>query len=117
MIQRSFRGAVVRRADVIGKLQAVNGVVENVCAMTSGGRYDLTELRRLTKRHIGMEERQDGKKRLLELGEYLTQQMLKMDAVESGGNQLVRAKRKQSVKLILGLSEEVDTLRRALQDM
>lgn len=117
IIQRLFRGAVVRRADIVGKLQLLSGVVENVCLMTSGGRYDLTELRRLTGRRARMEEKQDGEKRLLELGEYLTQQMLKMDAVESGGNQLVRTKRKQSVKLILGLSEEVDGLRKALRNM
>lgn len=102
---------------MIGKLQAMDGVVENVRVTIGEGRYNLMELKRLKESRLGLEEKQNRGKRLLELEEYLTQQMMKVDGVESGGNQLVRAKRKQIIKLILGLTEEVDCLKKTLQNL
>lgn len=113
-IQRVFRGVMERKVDVTGKLRLLQGVVEDVLRVTGDGKYDMRELRRMGTRALGEAERQDGRQRLLELGEYLTQKMLKVDDVESGGREVVRAIRKKSVKLILSLTEEVDWLRKKL---
>eukprot|EP00177_Eucheuma_denticulatum_P005422 GFKZ01009859.1.p1 GENE.GFKZ01009859.1~~GFKZ01009859.1.p1 ORF type:complete len:354 (-),score=43.06 GFKZ01009859.1:301-1362(-) len=113
-IQRVFRGVMERRVDVVGKLRLLQGVVEDVERVTGEGKYDMSVLRRMGARDVRGAERQEGRQRLLELGEYLTQKMLKLDDVESGGREVVRARRKKSVKLILGLTEEVDSLRRKL---
>lgn len=114
VIQRAFRANAVRKANVLGKLRFLTSVLYDVKRLTASGKYDMNYLRGLVKRASSREEQQDGAQRLLELGEYLTQQMLKVDAVESAGNQLVRAKRKLNVKMILDLTDEVDALRKKL---
>lgn len=114
-VQRAFRGNIVRSRNLLEKLRVLTNVVDDVKRLTGSGKYDISYLRSLANRKSNMEERREGAKRLLELGEYLTQQMLKVDDVESSGNQLVRAKRKQSVKMILGLTDEVDALRKKVR--
>lgn len=115
IIQRAVRSDIVRRADVLGKLRMLTNVLADVREITTSGKYEMNSLRTIAEKNRSVEEIQGGAQRLLELGEYLTQQMLKVDAVESSGNQLVRGKRKLSVKVILGLTDEVDALRRKLQ--
>lgn len=115
VIQRAFRANAVRKANVLEKLRFLTSVVDDVRRLTASGKYDMIYLRGLVNRTASREEHQDGAQRLLELGEYLTQQMLKVDAVESAGNQLVRAKRKLSVKMILDLTDEADALRKKLR--
>lgn len=114
-IQRAFRANLVGKGNVLEKLRLLTNVVDEVKQLTAAGKYDMTYLRGLAERRSSSGERQDGAQRLLELGEYLTQQMLKVDAVESSGNQLVRAKRKQCVKMILGLTDEADALGKKLR--
>lgn len=53
----------------------------------------------------------DAERRLLQLGEYLTQRMLVVDGVDSAGDQFVRARRKATVKYILATIERLEGLR------
>lgn len=96
---------------VTSKLRTLNQVAENVELTTSSGKYDMQVLRQLVDQQKALSDTQDLKQRLLELAEYLTQQMLKVDAVESDGNSVVRTKRKETVNKILKLTDEVETLR------
>lgn len=115
VVQRAFRAKNVRNANILGKLRTLTDVLAEVRELTVSGKYDMNQLRTIAVKSSGEEERKDAAQRLLELGEYLTQQMLKVDAVESAGNQLVRGKRKLSVKVILSLTDEVDGLRKKLK--
>ncbi|CAN8077162.1 unnamed protein product [Agarophyton chilense] len=99
------------------KLSALGSIIDNVNKITASGRYDINQLRCLATMRGKEDEVQDGSRRLLELEEYLTQQMLKVDAVESEGNQLVRVKRKETVNTILGLTDEIEQLRTKLKNL
>lgn len=112
ILQKGFRGAWERSLGIDEKLKMLDSVLKDVNDMTKKGKYELVALRRIAD---GEGDLAEGLQRTLELGEYLTQKMLKLDDVESKGNELVRARRKRSVKLILGLSEEVDALRKKMQ--
>lgn len=99
--------------DIARKLEMLSTVATDVKKITSTGKYDMNYLRRLPTANPSAEQLEDGAQRLLELGEYLTQQMLKVDTVESGGNQSVRAIRKENINIILALTDEADELRKA----
>lgn len=116
-IQRCLRAYIVRKADVAGKMALLNTILTEIEQLTGSGKYEMNYLRKLVDASFSKEERVDGAQRLLELGEYLTQKMLKVDLVESAGNQIVRAKRKQTVKMILSLTDEIDELRKQLNAM
>ena len=94
------------------KVQTLNKILDDVKTITSSSKYDMKYLRSLT--NDGSEKAKDGSQRLLELSEYLTQQMLKVDGVSSDGNEMIRLRRKEVVKTIIGLTDEVDELRKKL---
>ncbi|PXF48639.1 hypothetical protein BWQ96_01491 [Gracilariopsis chorda] len=102
---------------VANKLNALDTILTNINQMTRGGKYELSKLRRLTSDRKHTSQIQEGLQHLLELEEYLTQQMLKVDAVESEGNQNIRARRKETVKTILGLTDEIEQLRSKLKGL
>lgn len=114
-IQRVCRGFVTRRANLLSKLAGLTTVLRDVRGVTAEGKYDMKYLRAVADSKKPSADAADAAQRLLELGEYLTQKMLKVDAVESAGNPLVRAKRKESVKMILALTDEIDSLRTLLK--
>lgn len=100
--------------EVAQRLASLNTILADVARMTTSDKYDMSKLRAVAKERSSKEQVQEGAQRLLELEEYLTQQMLKVDGVESAGNQTIRAKRKETVKAILALTEEIERLRRDL---
>lgn len=101
--------------NVSGKLLTLNTMLRDIKLLTTSGKYDMSYFRTLQKKDtVQVENNREDSQRLLELEEHLTQQMLKVDAVESDGNQIVRAKRKETVKTILALSEEIEDLRKKL---
>ena len=93
------------------KIQTLDRILQDVKNITSEGKYDMTQLRQICNTG-GKEEKEEASKRLLELEEYLTQQTLKVDGVESDGNMDIRARRKDVVKTILTLTDEIEGLRR-----
>ncbi|KAI0565108.1 BAG domain containing protein [Gracilaria domingensis] len=102
---------------VTEKLDALGSILHNIKNITATGKYDMNQLRQLVTVQGNEEQVSDGSQRLLELEEYLTQQMLRVDAVESQGNQLVRAKRKETVNTILSLTDEIELLRTKLKNL
>lgn len=97
---------------VQSKVQTLNKILDDVKTITSSSKYDMKYLRSLTNDES--DKAKDGSQRLLELSEYLTQQMLKVDGVSSDGNEMIRSRRKEVVKTIIGLTDEVDELRKKL---
>lgn len=99
------------------KIGCLDAILDDVKGMTSSGKYNMSQLRSLAVGETENSTPQDGSKRLVELEEYLTQQMLKVDAVESDGNQDIRSKRKDVVKTILTLTDEVEDLRKSIANL
>lgn len=99
--------------EVETKLQLLNSLVEVVEQMTKSGKYKMSDLQQAVDKGV---DKDDTKQKLLQLGEFLTQQMLKVDDVESGGNIVVRAKRKQTINFIIALTEQVEQLNAKLKE-
>jgi BAG domain len=119
-LQRALRARAVRRDGVVEKLRKLSDVTSDVHGIiASGAKHDMIMLRAsvasVEKGGTGGGDRLSGKdanQRLLELGEYVTQRMLIADGVSSAGSDLVRARRKSTIKAIIALTDEIDTLRK-----
>jgi hypothetical protein len=113
-VQRSFRGYAVRgEAGVVGRLRRLAGVMREVEeAVGAGAKHDL-QLLAAVVRGRGSKEMtvNEADQRLLQVGEYLTQRMLIADGVDSAGDPAVRMKRKEAVRQILALIDQVESLR------
>jgi hypothetical protein len=115
-LQRALRGGAVRRLKVLEKLRSLADTMREIDGITATGSvHNLDALRAVIsgKESTGM-TRKDANLRLLELGEYCTQRMLKADGVDSSGNAIVRQRRKKTVTLILSIIDQVDSLRAKL---
>lgn len=96
------------------KLDILDKLVLNVKEMSETGKYSMSDIKMKIKNKSDLT---DTRQRLLEFGEYLTQQMLKADGVESDGNQTIRLKRKDVVKRILDLTDEVEMLNKQISSL
>lgn len=99
--------------EIQGKMKMLTDVLEHIEKITEDGRFRIKSLEKSIDDVDITHESTEGietKQRLLELNEFLTQQMLKVDGVESEGNRLVRAKRKQVVTAILYFIDYTETL-------
>jgi BAG domain len=115
-IQRALRGGAVRRLKVLEKLRSLADTVREIEVITATNSiHNLDALRGIIagKKSTGM-TRKEANLRLLELGEYCTQRMLKADGVDSAGNAIVRQRRKKTVTLILSIIDQVESLRAKL---
>lgn len=109
---------------VKSKMSLLDKILMNVEQLTTDGKYNLTALEQ-SVREVSSNNAQyapddlsaddDLKTRLLQLAELLTQNMLKVDAVDSDGNPTVRAKRKLVVNRLLALADKVESLRSILK--
>lgn len=100
--------------EVEAKLKLLTSLVDVVEQMTTSGKYKMSDLQQAVD-DDSVDNKEDTKQKLLQLGEFLTQQMLKVDDVESGGNPVVRAKRKQTINFIIAFIERVEQLNAKLK--
>lgn len=116
---------------VSAKVATLDELLDEVERMTSGGKYDLSRLEQAVNARTGnrganrntitsdtakdANVEDDVDQRLMQLAELLTQRMLKVDAVDSDGNAVVRSKRKHVVNCLLTLADKVESLRNALK--
>lgn len=113
LVQRTFRMIVLRRIKITDKLQTLRDAVQNVESFIAPGKkYDLASLRRVAESSSATSsERKVAAELLLQLGEVVTQAMLKVDGIESQGCDRVRMHRKRSVKRLLALSDLIEEAR------
>lgn len=126
-------GAESEQQAVNAKVSALEKVLDDVARITSGGKYDVSKLEQATNARLASHNHSrndkttnaatltdpdnDVDQRLLQLAELLTQNMLKVDAVDSDGSAIVRAKRKLVVNRLLTLADRVEALRNTLKEL
>lgn len=117
LLQRAYRAFAVRRVRVIEKLTVLEQAVRDIDKLAAPGtKFDLVELRRVAgNKSANPEAKKAANDSLLQLGEVVTQAMLKVDGVESAGLSVIRNKRKKSVKKLLGLTENIEEMRAQLK--
>lgn len=115
LVQRSIRMFVLHRANkkITEKLKTLPDAVENVESyIATGKKYDLASLRHITASNSSTRsDRKVAAELLLQLGEEVTETMLKVDGIESQGCDRVRMNRKRSVKRLLALSDLIEEAR------
>lgn len=96
------------------KLRALGKIQDDARQKVGKGPHEMDETRTWLKRSkgAGRGRRDEHAQRLLELGEFLTQQMIKADEVQSDGLQAVRRKRKEVVDEVWRLIDEVERLKK-----
>lgn len=117
MVQSASRAFVIRHAALYSKLNTLDNALNDILQLitASGTKYDMQHLSKIAEGESSPEERRNAADRLLELGEQLTQTMLKVDGVESAGYTIVRNKRKKCVGKLLALTETVESMRAKLK--
>ena len=116
LVQRTLRMIALRRIKITDKLHTLRNAVENVESFIAPGKkYDLASLRRIADSSSATpNERKAAAELLLQLGELVTQTMLKVDGIESHGFNVVKIHRKRSVKRLLELSDSIEEARSKL---
>lgn len=121
-IQSIFRAYLVRRSRIVEKLVILaKQNTEVINAVAPSSKHDISFLRAYVNATPDLKNcppdftDDAANQRLMELGEYLTQRMLKVDAVDAAGIDFLRLRRKETVKKILALTDEVDALRSTIK--
>jgi hypothetical protein len=118
-LQRTLRGGAVRRLKILEKLRSLAVTMSEIDAITArGSLHDIDALCSIALGKDGGDaaKKREANLRMLELGEFCTQRMLKADGVDSAGNSIVRQRRKKTVTRILAVIEQVDALRAKISD-
>lgn len=118
LIQRAYQALAVRRVGLVSELRALANEVANVDKLVAPGtKYDIAELQRISNDARGTRAvKADASTRLLQLGEVITQAMLKVDGFESHGFSIIRNHRKSSVNRLLALTDIVEKTRAKLNE-
>jgi len=116
LLQRTYRMRAVHSTEIGDKLRALRTSLANVEAFVSSGKYDLNQLCHIasTASTVDIVKRKKAAELLLQLGEVITQAMLKVDGIESQGNEVIRNVRKRCVKRLLKLTDMVEDAREKL---
>lgn len=120
LIQRTSRLRIaqsVYKTVLFNKLRTLRNAVSEVQNLVAtGNKYDLDALSRVSETpQSSSTERTRAAELLLQINELVTQAMLKVDSVESQGNEIIRTHRRASVKRLLALTESIETARAKLK--